>query len=139
MQTARVIRKVQTCEWAGQIAFAMPKSHAPSPAAVPISVAARVLLIDGFMLAMLHSRSRLVGFFFRSGHYASGWWMEFRPRPAIHQAPELLFRFTKFVPESVLLGFIELLQLQVVQQVLGRSPHSVVDNQERVIFAGTFH
>jgi hypothetical protein len=48
MLTTIVITKAAICGWAGQMALAMPKSHAPMPAAVAIRVAAKVLLVEAF-------------------------------------------------------------------------------------------
>jgi len=49
MPTTIVITKAAICGWLGQIALETPKNHTPIPAAVAISVAARVLPIEVFM------------------------------------------------------------------------------------------
>ena len=47
--TTIVSAKAAISGWAGQIALARPKSHAPAPTTVAIRVAARVLLVEAFM------------------------------------------------------------------------------------------
>ena len=57
MLTTIVITKAAICGWAGQISLAMPKNHAPTPAAVAIKVAAKVLLVEAFISSLYLSHT----------------------------------------------------------------------------------
>jgi len=47
--TTIVVAKAAICGWPGQIAFARPDNHAPTPTKVAIRVAARVLFTEPFI------------------------------------------------------------------------------------------